>query len=302
MEKRVDYEGYDTLAISVNSLANPDNREITEEGLIELIIQMKNIFKIKEDDAILDVIKKVCKEMKENENVSTMSLINGGHFSFLIGIGEECFKIGRKREFYEIPFVKELMYPHFRKEFGNICLEGLDLGDPNWTEGLSEEQIEEELYKVWKAVMKQGGYWVDVKEENLLRLLKDNIVHHKPFKRRTPNMKAENANENGELCLAPSLEAVGFMKNDSSSSPSMKQVAGISNGKEEVEILKAGSLAICDSDLLLTEEQYKWWLANKMRGFTTDPRGKAAYDRMQRFMERYQKEEKQEKKADDWML
>lgn len=100
----------------------------------------------------------------------------GGAYSSVFQIGEKIFKVGRKRETYEIPYSKRILQPLTRTNFdvnGKViaCAEicprvKLDFdGD--------KEQI---LYELWKALFEEGIMWSDPKVENMGQLLEDNVT------------------------------------------------------------------------------------------------------------------------------
>ena len=96
----------------------------------------------------------------------------------------------------------------------------------NWWEGLTEAEIDEELYRIYKELRDDGILWIDCKKENVGRLLKENKTNYCDIR----------GNE-----LRPEDKAIGFY------------------GKKTNRVLSKGELVIIDTDYLITREDEKNW-------------------------------------------
>lgn len=183
------------------------------------------------------VITGIAKEMLKDQKLTPdkMKIYGSGQYSKTIKIGEYVFKVGKPRSSFEIKNDERIIQPLFRREIGDndekICIEVQDLVDKNWYEGLTEEQIEEELYKVYSEMYDRGIRWTDVRKENVGRLLKPNTGIY---------------NINGQE-LKGEDKAKGFIENED---------------KEQVNILDAGELVVIDTDFIFDYKQESIYCGN----------------------------------------
>lgn len=85
--------------------------------------------------------------------------INGKHLKIEIGINN--FQIQKNH--------RRFLQPYIRKQKKDICMEVYETHDNN-----HDEITDEELLEVFKELYNDGLFWADAKQENLVRLVKDN--------------------------------------------------------------------------------------------------------------------------------
>lgn len=172
-------------------------------------------------------IEEVCKH--EKVEISDIECAGEGAYSFSLKIGCFVLKIGKQRATNYIPNDKRIIKPLIRqqtnvegrKDIPNLFIEIQNVVDTNWYKELSEEEIKEELYKIYSELRKRGIVWTDAKPENVGRLLKPN---------------KENFVIDGEE-LKSSNYAISF------------------TGNENEEILQPGELVIIDTDYIFAQEE-----------------------------------------------
>lgn len=162
------------------------NRKIEEE-LEALIRNNTEIFpenlencseKLKIDyDITMYAVKKVILELMERQNldISEVKFLDSGAYSNVFKVGEFVVKLGFSRENRGVPYSKHIIQPliAFKLMMG-AYIEVQNLVDAKWYEGLSDEEIEEELFKLYVKLRKDNIIWKDIKKENVGRLLKRN--------------------------------------------------------------------------------------------------------------------------------
>lgn len=172
-------------------------REIIEQNYGEIIdvIFSNNEFLSKNEEK-RDQIKKLIYKLAEQEKVrlSDIEHIGSGQYSECIRIGESVLKFGKKRRLQELPVHKRILQPKLRRNIPQdyeekmksgilreediLAIECQDVVDENWYEGLSDEEIKEKLYLIWKDLRREDIIWTDIKAENVGRLLKPNVVEY----------------------------------------------------------------------------------------------------------------------------
>ena len=180
------------------------NRESVSKRIIEQYKEptLKEIIKL----IILDVIK--------NENVRFSDITyNGGGFSRILLIGDKVIKLGDRvtKSFPNNPYI---VAPLLRQEFAinnEKCF-----AEVTERVDTSIKPSKEELYQLYKKIRNLGLKWTDIKETNVGRLKKKNIIHWQ-----------ENLN--------PTEETLGL---------------GAKRGKV---ILEKGELVILDADFIYDE-------------------------------------------------
>jgi len=205
----------------------------------ELIRQLfKNNEEIANDKTAQYTIIKLVEELLEHENVTVKDIeyVGSGAFSYNIKIGNFVLKLGEEVKVddrKEIPHDKRILKPIIRQQYNqenvmgipNIFLEVQNLVDAKWYDGLSEDEVKEQLYMVYSELRDRGIRWTDIKPENVGRLLRPN----------KENFEIETLNENGEQVkkeIKSDNYAIGF------------------TGKEPDEILGPGELVIIDLDYI----------------------------------------------------
>ena len=178
---------------------------------------------------------------KQNLDIKDIELLGEGEYSTVYKVGDFCVKVGDERENDKIPYHRRLLQPLVRETTYTLTEEGIFIElqnavDKDWYEGLSDYQINEELYKIYKEMRKDGIIWTDIKRENVGRLLKQNTTNY----------------------------SIGTLEGDLDSPEMLKEVenemkvsndaVGIIGGKDE-KPLQAGELVIIDSDLIYSEDE-----------------------------------------------
>ena len=116
---------------------------------------------------ILDVMK--------NENVKFSDITyNGGGFSRILLIGDKVIKLGDRvtKNFPNNPYI---VVPLLRKEFDINNMKCF--AEVTERVDTSTKPSKEELYQLFKNLRNLGLKWTDIKEANVGRLNKKNIIH-----------------------------------------------------------------------------------------------------------------------------
>lgn len=206
------------------------NQEITIEDVNQLL--MKSLWKDGKEELVRKyqgVISLIIEDLQRNENNNTIILRGVGSFSITLLIGNKILKLGYPRVTYHIPFAKEILQPVARKEFENfITIEVAENVDTNWYKSLTQDEIEEKMYQIYKSMRKQGAFWLDVRPENMGVLLKDNKIYWKPYFSKFDNKYHELEVDNEILGISPTVQK---------------------------EILPAGSYVVLDTDLIFPKSK-----------------------------------------------
>lgn len=201
----------------------------------------KNSEEVTNDEVLQATITKLLEELCEHENVEIKDIeyAGSGFFNFNIKIGKFVLKLGKNVKIKgknEIPYDKRILKPIIRQfnnpenkqGVANIYLEVQNLVDDNWYIGLSEGEIKEQLYVVYKDLRDRGKRWTDIKPENVGRLLRPN----------KENFEIETLNQNSDIEkteIKSNNYAIGF------------------TGEEPDEILGIGELVVIDIDRIYKE-------------------------------------------------
>ena len=211
-----------------------------EELDIETV--MKQTFSNIKDKDLQWMISKIATELLEDQSLSIkdMEIYGRGNYSKSIKAGEYIFKIGNDRSVYEIPYDERIIYPLIRRKMKGeqgeeIYLEVQNLVDKEWYKGMSEEEIEEELYKIYAEMRERAHRWTDVRKDNVGRLKKPNLG---------------NFEINGDKII-PSDTSVGFI-----------------NEENKKKVLPAGELVIIDTDFVYqSDKAYSGSIASQHKKF-----------------------------------
>ena len=211
-------------------------------------------------------VNKVIEEIQSNEEEKTIYYRGKGFFSYVFQIGNKIIKFGTDRVQYRIPYVKEILQPLLRKKIGeDFIIEVSENVNTKWYEELDEREAKLRLYSLWKAIRKKGVIWADIDLKNTGELLRDNTIYWKPYFRKSDNSFHDLQIENERLGI---------------------------DGTEKKEILHKGDLVIIDTDMLYTEEDIK---KLQKKGVMFD-------DILYVFMQRYEREKKEEEKMRQQIL
>ncbi len=188
-----------------------DNNE--EKAINSIFCETDRLVKIKEP-TLKEIIKLLILDVMKNENVKFSDITyNGGGFSRILLIGDKVIKLGDRvtKSFPNNPYI---ISPLLRQEFAinnEKCF-----AEVTERVDTSIKPSKEELYQLYKNLRNLGLKWADIKEANVGRLKKRNIIHWQ-----------ENLN--------PTEEVLGL---------------GTKRGKV---ILEKGELVILDADFIYDE-------------------------------------------------
>lgn len=128
-----------------------------------------------EDTTLKEVVKLIILDVLKNENVKLSDITyNGGGLSSVLLIGNKVIKIGDRatKSFPNNPYI---ISPLLRKKLefnGAFCfVEVTERVDT------SKKASKEELYQLFKKLRNLNLVWTDIKEDNVGRLKKENIIH-----------------------------------------------------------------------------------------------------------------------------
>lgn len=149
-----------------------DNNE--EKALNSIFCETDRLVKIKEP-TLKEIIKLMILDVMKNENVGFSDITyNGGSYSRILLIGDKVIKLGDRvtKSFPNNPYI---VVPLLRKEFEfnneKFFVEVTERVDT------SKKPSKEELYQLFKNLRDLGLKWTDIKETNVGRLNKKNIIH-----------------------------------------------------------------------------------------------------------------------------
>lgn len=188
-----------------------DNNE--EKAINSIFCETDHLVKIKEP-TLKEIIKLMILDVMKNENVKFSDITyNGGGFSRILLIGDKVIKLGNRitKTFPNNPYI---VAPLLRKEF--------EINDEKCFAEVTErvdtntKVSEEELYQLFKNLRNLGLKWTDIKEANVGRLKRKNVIHWQ-----------EN--------LDPTEEILGL------------------GAKRGTKILEEGDLVILDADFIYDE-------------------------------------------------
>ena len=156
-----------------------------------------------------------------------------GTHSDAFKIGEYVVKLGTySTNTSQVPYSKYIIQPILRQKLKmGLYIEVQNLADTTWYQGLSEEEIEEELFKLYANLRREGVEWKDIRKENVGRLLKPN----------SPNLNIDYYAKNS----AGEMEKV---RGEITVTDEMSQFTP--HQESENDILQAGELVIIDIDFL----------------------------------------------------
>lgn len=214
------------------------------------------------EDVSLYVVKQLMKEVIEHEKKAgrisgneDIKIIGMGAYSVAIQIGKYVYKVGKERGCNECDWHRRTLQSVLRiqtnlrnkeekvenKKIPRLFVEIQPFENANWYENMTEEQIEEILYMVWKDYKSSGINWYDIKKENVVQLLEDNVMNYE-----TEVMDLVKDDKTGEL-------RVGNMKKEVLPFNEMSiQTKGI---RRDEAPLKKGDYVVADTDFI-TEKDF----------------------------------------------
>ena len=145
-----------------------------EKAINSIFCEINKYVKI-EDTTLKEVVKLIILDVLKNENVKFSDITyNGGGLSRVLLIGNKVIKIGDRatKSFPNNPYI---ISPLLRKKLefnGESCfVEVTERVDT------SKKASKEELYQLFKKLRNLNLVWTDIKEDNVGRLKKENIIH-----------------------------------------------------------------------------------------------------------------------------
>ena len=145
-----------------------------EKAINSIFCEINKRVKI-EDTTLKEVVKLIILDVLKNENVKLSDITyNGGGLSSVLLIGNKVIKIGDRatKSFPNNPYI---ISPLLRKKLefnGESCfVEVTERVDT------SKKASKEELYQLFKKLRNLNLVWTDIKEDNVGRLKKENIIH-----------------------------------------------------------------------------------------------------------------------------
>lgn len=145
-----------------------------EKAVNSIFCEINKRVKI-EDTTLKEVVKLIILDVLKNENVKLSDITyNGGGLSSVLLIGNKVIKIGDRatKSFPNNPYI---ISPLLRKKLefnGESCfVEVTERVDT------SKKSNKEELYQLFKKLRNLNLTWTDIKEDNVGRLKKENIIH-----------------------------------------------------------------------------------------------------------------------------
>lgn len=142
--------------------------------------QLSLSYSVEQLDSLVDVIVMIVDELLEHENISygDIRMLTAGAYSNCVEIGSKILKVGDERYTYFMKNNPLIVSPLIRVDLNELSflrgtVEVIEKVDTNIS------ITEDELYEIYKQFRLMGLIWLDVKVENVGRLLKDNIIHYK---------------------------------------------------------------------------------------------------------------------------
>lgn len=131
----------------------------------------------------------IIKELREKSETKIDFLdikpIGKGMYSQAIQIGDYVLKVGINRHNEMIKNNRRILQPIIRRYLlseeknNKLYIEVQNAVDNSWYENMTEHQITEILYEIYKDFRRTGQVWTDIKKENVGRLLKTNRTNYK---------------------------------------------------------------------------------------------------------------------------
>lgn len=186
-------------------------------------------------DVIAGIIEELQGKQGFEKTLTQESILGAGHASTAIVVGDYVVKIGKYRHIEKMPNDRRLLQPIIRQRLPGVqtgerkepFVEVQNKVERNWTEGLTEEEIEEELYKIYKEMRNRGHIFSDISPENIGRLIKEN----------RPNYEFRDI-DGQYKDIRPTEEATGLEGEES-----------------EEDMLKPGELVILDTDFVFNDKK-----------------------------------------------
>ena len=212
---------------------------------------IKALYSDIKDETSVKMLEIFYKEIMDRQDIAIkdIDILREGQFNTPYKIGQFILKIGDTRETKTIPYHRRILQPLVRQNTNpngenNFYIEIQNVVDADWYKGMTEEQIQEELYKIYKEMRRDGVVWTDIKKENIGRLIKPNRTNYY-----TETLEGNIDDKKTLRIVTKELEvsddAVGIV------------------GRKQEECLQPGELVILDSDFVYKAEDINF--ENEMR-------------------------------------
>lgn len=141
-----------------------------KEYLEKVFFDINDHLFIKNIEEIIPILEEYLK--KEKIKINQVSLLGEGEYKKVLKVGNYAFKIGYENEVNEIPedelILKPIMKKNVSKEKTYAIYVGIQpLLNDKWYLNLTDEEIENKLYEIYKTLKDKGINWVDIKKENI---------------------------------------------------------------------------------------------------------------------------------------
>lgn len=220
-----------------------NERGVLSDTDIELEDFVKSLHSNAEDKTILKMLEIIYKRLMEKQqlNIKDIEILGKGAFSSSYKIGQYVLKFGEPRKTEKIPYHRRILQPVIRQDISpndekNLYIEIQNEVDNKWYNGMTEQQIQEELYKIYKEMRESGIIWTDVKKENVGRLIRPNKTNYYS-ETLEGNIEDEETLKTTERELEVSDDSVGIF------------------GRKKEDCLQSGEFVILDTDYIFKEEE-----------------------------------------------
>ena len=154
----------------INSYNVKFDQEPTTEEFLRKMFSSPNDYSIVQNIPKLII---VLEEQMELENVGLydLSILGAGEYSQAIKVGNYAVKMGTHRENDDVPrhpkIINSAYWTLLTTDIYQTFVEVQECVDNNWYKDLSEEEIIEKEYELFKELKEDGISWIDVKKENI---------------------------------------------------------------------------------------------------------------------------------------
>ena len=141
-----------------------------KEYLEKVFFDINDHLFIKNIEEIIPILEEYLK--KEKIKINQVSLLGEGEYKKVLKVGNYAFKIGYENEVNEIPEDELILKPIMKKNVSQEKAYAIYVGiqpllNDKWYLNLTDEEIENKLYEIYKTLKDKGINWVDIKKENI---------------------------------------------------------------------------------------------------------------------------------------
>ena len=217
LKDELEKNNFSTNILNKINLKIDSNPDLVVYEMLNTCVNIDNI----EEEKIIDYLKHLLNEVLkyEHKKYHDIKMLTPGAYSTVYQIGNKVLKIGSKRKTFKIRNDKRLLQPLLREEINSIINKAKVLFCIELEQAVDTKNInKEDVYLVYKDLRDRNIYWIDARENNVGRLIKDNKPYYWGISKVSKN-------------------ALGFLNDND-------------------EVLKKGDLVVIDSDYIYTEEEY----------------------------------------------